>query len=187
MRSVENWAGVRGFTWRRAGPLKDRFELYAGGRTLATLTIGGLAVTTGQVDAGEHRLVLTAEGIGNQRIRISDPDSRRVVASFERHWVGRNGTLRFKEGGQLDWRRAGRWRPAYVFTDRFGSPLLRFKADGSVLADGLGTDGLGTDGLGTGLEAAAGSSRDLVLLLALGWFLLIIAGVSTPARLTAAA
>jgi len=162
-----HWTSERTFIWQRTSPFKDCFELYGGGRPLARLTIGGLAVTTAELETDAHGLVFTAEGIGDRRIRVADAISDQVIANFERGWSGRTGTVRFVDGGgALEWRRIGWWRPAHVFTDRFGNPLLRFDPDGGATGYGLGTE----------LEPLIGSWRDLVVLLSLGWFLLVVAG-----------
>jgi hypothetical protein len=161
------WTSERTFIWQRTSPFKDCFELYAGGQPLARLTIGGLAVTTAQLETDAHRLVFTAEGVGDRRVRIVDVISDQVVANFERRWSGRTGTVRFAEGGgALEWRRTGLWRPVHVFTDRFGNPLIRFDPDGGATGFGLGTE----------QEPPIGSWRDLVVLLGLGWFLMVVAG-----------
>jgi hypothetical protein len=95
-----------------------------------------------------------------------------VVATFDRRWSAKTGTLQFATGGQLEWRRVGWWRPGYVFTDRFGNPLLRFHPAGGVTSYSLGTE----------LEPLIDSWRDLLVLLALGWFLLVDAGAAVPSR-----
>lgn len=160
--------------WRRISPFKDCFELRAGGRVLATLAVGGLAITSAEVDANGRRLVFRAEGVGSQRIGIFDAAEGGVVlATFDQHWSGRTGTLRFLRGGQLEWRRVGYWRPTYVFSDRFGNPVVRYRADGSVVDCALSDE----------LALPIGSWSDLLLLLALGWFLLIISGQGTPPKL----
>jgi hypothetical protein len=160
--------------WRRISPFKDCFELRAESRVLATLAVGGLAITSAEVDAGGRRLVFRAEGVGSQRIRILDAaEGGVVVATFDRHWSGRAGTLRFLRGGQLGWRRVGYWRPMYVFSDRFGNPLVRYRPDGSVVDCVVGDE----------FALPIGSWSDLLLLLALGWFLLIISGQGVPPEL----
>jgi len=161
------------FGWRRVNPFKDWFELRTGSRVLATLTIGGLAITNAEVDADGRRFKFTAEGVGSQRIRICDASDGGVVATFDRHWSGRAGLLRFLRGGQLEWRKVGHWRPTYVFSDRFGNPLVRYRPDGSVVDCVFSEE----------VVSPIGSWSDLLLLLALGWFLLIIGGNGTPPKL----
>ena len=84
--------------------------------------------------------------------------------------------FRFQDGGRLEWRRTGWWRPGYVFTDRFSNPVVRFALDGTV------------EGYGTGAEwhRSIESRRDLLLVLALGWLLLLVGGEArlpvAPAR-----
>ncbi len=174
-------AAARTFAWTLPNPLKGRFELWveAGSRPLARLTIGGLAFADATLEAGEHRLLLTAEGVGNRRVAIADAATRKVVADFEWHRPGHQGTLRLVDGGQLEWRRTGRWHPTFTFMDRFGNLLVRLRPDGRALGYGSSAHPE------PGPEPSPSSPRDLALLLALGWFLLVSGG--TAARLAPAA
>src|SRR6266545_2566794 len=97
----------------------------------------------------------------------------RVVATLDRHWSGRGGTLRLAQGGRLEWRRVGWWRPLWEFADRFGNPLVRLRPDGSVVDCVLGDE----------LAGLAEPWSDVLLLLALAWFLLVIGGHAVPPRL----
>jgi hypothetical protein len=166
-------AGAPSWGWRRADPFKDRFELRIGGRVLATLMLEGIAITSADVDVDGHRFTLAAEGVGSQRITICDVDGGVVIASFDRHWSGRTGTLRLAHGGRLEWRRVGWWRPMWEFADRFGNPLLRLRPDGIVVDYALGDE----------LAHLAEPWSDVLLLLALAWFLLVIGGHALPPRL----
>jgi hypothetical protein len=99
------------------------------------------------------------------------------VAGFERRWSGRSGVLRFADGGQLEWRRTGWWRPGYEFTDRFSNPVVRFQLDGTVEGYGVGGD----------WARSLDSRRDLLLVVALGWLLLLVNGEARPPRAPARA
>lgn len=159
------------FAWISPDPLQDRFELRAGaGGPLAQLTIGGLAFPSATVDTDEHRLLLTPKGVGNRQVAITDLTTETVLGDFEWHRLGREGTLRLVEGGQLTWRRTSRWHPTFAFVDRFGNLLLRFHPDGRALSYGRNAK----------LEPPLGWRDDLVLLLGLGWFLLLSSGAATP-------
>jgi hypothetical protein len=162
------------FAWKLLDPFNDRFELWAaaGTKPIARLAVGGLPVPSATVEAGGHRFLLTAKGVGNRRVAISDAATDTTVADFEWQRVGRMGTLRLVEGGQLHWRRTRRWRPTFTLVDRFGTLLLRFGPDGRAL--GYGLDGR--------LQPRPGSPGDLAMLLALGWFLLLSSGVAVSSR-----
>ena len=165
-------ATTRLFSWHRVDPLKDGFELRmdANGRPLARLTIGGIGIPSARLDVGEQRLLFTE--VANRQVTITDASTRTVVAEFEWQRLGRRGTLRFLDGGQLSWRKTGRWRPSFTVVDRFSNLLLRFHPDGRALSHGLNTS----------LAPPVGSRDDLTLLLALGWFLLVSIGAATPPR-----
>lgn len=171
-RAWETAFGERTFVWQRTNALKDWFELCAGGRTVARLSIGGPPFVLAQLESDDLHLIFTAEWAENRRIRVADAADGQVVATYERRWSGRTGVVQSATGGQLEWRRAGWRRADHVFTDRFGNPLLRFGPAGEVTGYGLGTE----------LEPQIGSWRDLVVLLALGWLLLVVAGVAVPPR-----
>jgi hypothetical protein len=172
----ETVVGERTFVWQRTNPLTDQYELCAGGRTLARLTIGGPPFVLAQLESDYRHVVFTAEWAENRRIRVADADGQQVVATYQRRWSGRTGVVQFATGGQLEWRRAGWRRADHVVTDRFGNPLLRFGPAGGVTGHGLGTE----------LEPLIGSWSDLVVLLALGWLLLIVAGAAVLPRLAPA-
>jgi hypothetical protein len=160
------------FSWHLIDPLRDGFELRmdAADRPLARLTIGGIGIPSARLDVGGQHLLFITNELGNPQVAITDASTRAVVAKFEWQRPGRQGTLRFVEGGQLRWRRTSRWRRTFTLVDRFGNLLLRFYPDGRALGHDLHTL----------LEPSGGSRDDLTLLLALGWFLLISIGAATP-------
>jgi hypothetical protein len=165
-------ATTHSFAWHLIDQLKDGFELRmdAAGRPLVRLTIGGMGVPSARLDVGGQRLLFVPKGVGNRQVAITDASTSTVVAEFEWQRLGRQGTLRLVEGGQLRWRRTSRWRRTFTFVDRFRNPLMGFYPDGRVLVHGLNTP----------LEPSVGSQDDLTLLLALGWFLLVSSGVAIP-------
>jgi hypothetical protein len=165
-------APSRLFSWHLIDPLRDGFELRmdAPDRPLARLTIGGIGTPSARLDVGGQRLRFITNELGNPQVTVTDADTGAVVAKFEWQRRGRQGTLRFVEGGQLRWRRTCRWQRTFTLVDRFGNLLLRFYPDGRALGHGLHTP----------LEPSGGSRDDLTLLLALGWFLLIRIGAATP-------
>jgi hypothetical protein len=161
------------FAWTLRNPLTDAFELTGtAGQAPARLTVAGLPYPTATVETDGHRFLLTANGVGNRRVAVTDARTDLRVADFEwRRW-GRTGTVRLVKGGQLHWRRTGRWRPSFTFADRFGNVLLRLDPDGR--ARGYGLDARH--------EPLPGSRVDLVVLLALGWFLLLGSGAAVSSR-----
>ena len=160
-------ATANSLAWISLDPFQDRFELRAGrgSSPLARLAISGLAFPSARVDTDRHRLFLTLKGVGNRQVAITDLTTETPVADFEWHRLGREGTLRLVEGGQLTWRRTSRWHQTFAFADRFGNMLLQFHSDGRAK-----------------LEPLLGSRDDLVLLLALGWFLLLSSGIAAPPK-----
>jgi hypothetical protein len=170
-----NWMSPQLFVWRRTSAIRDQYGLHAGEACLARLTLGGLLLPTAHVEAGGHELDLAVGGVGNRQVVIADAQTEQVVAGFERRWTGRSGVLRLQDGGQLEWRWTGRWRPGYVFTDRFSNPVVRFHLDGRVEGYGIGGE----------WRRSVSSRRDLLLVLSLGWLLLLVNGEARPPRAVA--
>jgi hypothetical protein len=163
MRMGGDGSNEEPLAWRRTDPFRDQFELSVGNQGLATLTIGGLAILTAQLETGRRQYGFRAEGVGSQRIKIWDADDGEVVGHLDLRWSRRAGTLQLAGGGMLEWRREGWWRwSTYIFADRFSNPLVRLCPDGRVL------------------ESLTGSWESLVLLVALGWFLLVVTGRARP-------
>jgi hypothetical protein len=178
MRNGVDWTDKGFFVWRRVSPFRDWFELRAGEFILATLMIKGLMIAAAQVDRATQRFAFQADGPGNQRIKIHETNGEELlVAWFERGLKGRAGTLRFVNGGELQWRQVG-WRRkrTYVFTDRFGNPLVYIHPDGTVAKHIFDAGG----------SSSIASSNDLMLLVSLGWFVLIISGNAASPMLSVA-
>jgi hypothetical protein len=171
------WMSPQIFVWRRTSAIKDRYELRAGDECLGRLTLGGLLLPTARVEAGGFELDLAVGGMANRQVSIAEAQSERVMAAFERRWSGRKGVLRFADGGQLEWRRTGWWRAGYEFTDRFSNPVVRFHLDGTVEGYGIGGE----------WTRSIDSRRDLLLVLALGWLLLLVNDEARPPRAPARA
>ena len=167
-------ATTQTFSWHLVDPLRDEFELRmeATGRPLARVTIGGIGIPSARLDVRGRRLLFLTNELGIPQITVTDASTRAVVAEFQWQRPGRQGILRFGEGGQLSWRRTSRWRRTFTLVDRFGTLLMRFHPDGRALAQSLNLP----------REPAGGSRDDLTLLLALGWFLQISIGAATPPK-----
>jgi hypothetical protein len=168
----EQRATTRLFSWHLIDPLRDGFELRMdpAGLPLARLTIGGIGLPSARLDVGGQHLLFITNELGNRQVAITDASTRTVVAEFEWQRPGRQGTLRFAEGGQLRWRRTSRWRRSFTVVDRFGNPLMRFYPDGRALSHSFNTPP----------EPPVGLRDDLTLLLALGWLLQVSTGAATP-------
>jgi hypothetical protein len=178
MSTHRDEAGGAPLSWRRTNPFRDWFELRAGNQRLVTLTIKGRTAATAQVDTGHSRFLFTSEGIDSQRVRIFDTTGESTtVGTFDRRRSGQAGTLRLVEGGRLAWRRVGWWRPTYVFTNRFGEEVVRLRPNGGVIDCDLGVR----------LDPSVDTWHDLLLLLAFGWFLVVIGGNAAPTTYGSAA
>lgn len=146
--------------WRRIGALTDHFGLYAGDHELAVLRIGRLAGPMAQLDAVDLRLAFLSDGLAGRCIKVRDASTNAAVAWFERNWRNAGGTLRLAEGGHLRWVRAGGIRSSeWMFANLDGTAVVRFAADGTV----------------TNFVAEDPATADLLLVLALGWLLMVLA------------
>jgi hypothetical protein len=141
--------------WRVDGPI-DRFALQNGGTPAAWLEIDASGAW-GMLFVGGRRIAIKRDG--RRQVTVSDDDT--VLASFRRGIAGR-GTVELAGGRTVRWT-----GPSFLcfeadFTGVDGSRLLRLTPDGATFSYFAGTPGSGHDG----------EPSSLVLLLALGWFLL---------------
>lgn len=165
MKTAEKHSGCQFFSWRRTSALRDHFALYAGDHELAVLKIGGLVGPVAHLDTGDdRRLLFLSDGLADRCIRVRDASTKAPVAMYEPNWRGSEGRLRLANGGQLRWMRAGGlWSPDRMFANGDGQALVHFATDGTAI-DLVGTD-----------PDAALASPDLLLVLAVGWLLMVLA------------
>jgi hypothetical protein len=164
MKAATMNSGCQILAWRRMSALRDHFALYAGEHRLAVLTIGGLVGPVAELHAGkDHRFVFSSDGLARSCVRVCDAETKAVVAMYERDRQGVGGTLRLANGGQLRWTRAGGLRSSgRVFVNADGHELVRFATDGTVKNF-------------VPEDAATTASPELLLVLALGWLLIVLA------------
>lgn len=150
-------------------PLAERLAraaLEGGAGIEAAQTLSDLLVYSGRAEEAEELLVtIPHQPSGDEeRARLA------MTRAFNLFW----GLDRVQEALELlaeaersitsrPWREA-----SFTFADRFANLLLRFHPDGHALGYGLDVQ----------LESSVGSRGELVLLLALGWFLLLSSGAA---------
>jgi hypothetical protein len=142
--------------WRVDGPV-DRFALQSDGSPVAWLEIDASGAY-GMLFAGGRRVAIKRDG--RRQVTVCDDDT--VLASFRRGITSR-GTVEITGGASVRWMGPSFMGYEAQFTGVDGSRLLRFAPDGATFSYVTGGAG------GVGWDEQPGP---LVLLLALGWFLL---------------
>lgn len=152
------------FAWRRvdaySGQLALALDEQAAERVMADWYLDGRV----EVEVRGRYLAFEVDGPAGRMIRIDDPGAGMPLAWFERR--RRGGRVRFVDGGRVGWIAPSFLCFEYGFVGTDGKNLVRFSADGSAIS------------LMDDHPAPDGSVSDLTLLLALGWFLLLLDGVA---------
>ena len=162
MESLTSLAG-RELTWAPSRTARRTYELGMDGQIVATLYQPSgwrqdrVAVTT------DGRWRFARVGVLHQRLVIADADTGAEVARMERSDWTRNGTLTLPDGKQYQWRSGGAWGSKWVWLDAAAQPLLHFRQSGVVRLQCAVT-----------VEPQAASEPHLALLVALGWYLMLL-------------
>jgi hypothetical protein len=144
------------------------FELRAADEVAGRLRWERLSLAGGEM--GGQRWTFKREGFWHPRVTVRVPGSEANVALFHPSWT-RGGTLELEACRQVRFGTANFWAAQWDWSDESGLPLAHFRNHGK----------------GFKLEAQvviedhATGSRDMPLLVVLGWYLLVLYSLDADA------
>jgi hypothetical protein len=161
--------GIRPY-WSQPKVLERTFELREGDHLLGTLHFakswGSLA--TASLAAGEWTFKRT--GYFRPRVTVRRRGQEADLAVYQPKVWGSEGELQFAGGRSSGWRSANFWATQYAFLDSVGRALVTFKpgAEDKKWSDVFKFQAL------VEIDPSAHGLEELPLLLALGWYLMIL-------------
>ena len=153
--------------WGRGRVRGREYELRAGGEILATLgwQRGSLAIARVANGCWSFKRA----GLCHPRVTVRTVGTDSEVATYHAGWTG-HGVLELGQGHRFQWAAADFWRSQWAWQGDDGSTLVRFQ---STRAPG-GLGGQAGPGARVEVEPAAVALPELALLVALGWYLLVL-------------
>lgn len=154
------------FTLEQTHTFKNQSALGQGDRVLGTLTLSRIAGTRGVFESADtgQCINFTYHGLAGTHLTITETSTDTLLGQFERSWTDSHGKHMLADGRVLGWRNTSRWKLTFVLEDVEGHQIIRFS---SQLGRKLGAQ--------AEVDATAAAWPELTLLLALGFFLLIVA------------
>jgi len=156
--------------WRQPKALQRTFELRDDDRLFGTLCFvkpfGSLAVAS--LAAGDW--TFKRVGFFRPRVTVRRRDQETDLAVYEPKGWRADGELQFTAGRSYGWRAANFWATKFNFVDGAGRSLVTFKpgAEDSKWSDIFKFQAL------VEIDPSASRLEDLPLLVALGWYLMIL-------------
>jgi hypothetical protein len=146
--------------WVQPAALKQVFVLMAGEDVVATLIFqrGTLA----SVETADQRWTFKREGFWHPQVTVRKADAEENQAVFRPNW-GSGGTLEFADGGTLRFAAANFWHSQWAWLLPDGRSGIHFHNKGGFLKSGAEVK------IQDVLDLP-----DMALLVALGWYLLVL-------------
>jgi hypothetical protein len=150
---------------------KRDHELRAGDDMVASLRFQRGSLADAEAD-GRH-WTFKRQGFWQPRVTVRVAGSDADIAIFRPHWAG-GGTLGFPDGRSVRLSSANFWQSEWVWQEK-DQAVVRFKGrHGIVKAKGA-----------VEIEPGAAGSRDLPLLVLLGWYLILLHAEDSAAAVSA--
>ncbi len=152
----------RELIWAQTGYCTPQYELRtAGEEVVATLRWGRGSLAVAETE--EDRWSFGRPGLGRSRVNVREAGLGTDIAAYNSRWTG-GGTLEMTWGGRFHWSAANLWRSRWGWRRSDGTPLARF---------GMGQGLVKIEGR-VEIERAATALPELDLLVALGWYLMVM-------------
>jgi hypothetical protein len=156
--------------WVQPKTLKNRFQLCAGEEQFATLEylnlLGSLALAT----AEDGRWTFNRVGVLKTRVIVRAEGQDNELAVYTPRWTGTEGTLQMSNGAAFTWKVANFWATQFIWRNAAGRTLINYRQgiEDSHLGDFFKSQAR------VEMMPEAHSMPELSLLVALGWYLMIL-------------
>lgn len=147
--------------WVQPARSKQAFELQAASEVVATVQFDRTSLASAET-AG-HQWTFKRVGFWHPQVTIREPGSDANVAVFKPGWTG-GGVLELPEGRVLRLGAANFWHSQWDWIDPDSKAIVRFKSHPGLLRMEGRVD----------IEPEAAGLSELPLLVALGWYLLVL-------------
>ncbi len=161
------------FLWQATGIAGGTHELRSGDQVVATLKLTGLS-RDAEVTAGGEQYTIKHQGFFGRHLLLYNAAGSEV-AHFEQGWTAAHGVVQFSAGEQVGWVTTSMWHNNWAFEDTEGNHVIRFTSKNSWTKSRAEV----------AVDPAFAGRPDLLLLLALGWFLIIQAQNAVTASVAA--
>jgi hypothetical protein len=161
--------------WVQPKTFKNRYELRGRERVFATLefprTFGSLAIATTTSGVWTFKRV----GFFNTRITVRSEGQEQDLAVYHPRWTGTQGKLELAGGTKYIWKVANFWATQFVWETEAGQVLITYRpgVEASNMTDWFKTQAR----VEFATETAGGDFRasgEFALLVALGWYLMVL-------------
>jgi hypothetical protein len=156
--------------WTQPKAMRREYQLANGDELIGWLRFEEIFGSRASAEVASQKWMFKKEGLFRPRVNVRIPNSDANLAAFHLNWSG-SGHLEYPDGRQIHWRRTSFWRPDWIFVQGENRPLLRFKQRIGLLRISARVE----------FDPADASMPDLPMLVALGWYLLLLAAQASAA------
>jgi hypothetical protein len=168
MKKVSEIIGAN-LEWREPKATVQHYELHAGKELCGTLDFRSAWGTLATAETAGGTWTFKRVGFLNPRVTVRAAGSDRDLAVYQPRFWG-DGELALADGAAFQWRAVNFWSTRWSFLDGASRPLVTFRSgvEGQSLKDIFRTQAT------VEIDPAASAHPRLPLLVALGWYLILL-------------
>ena len=175
MKAISDARSAR-LEWREPKAMERFYELRSDRDIFATLSFRSAFGTMATAETGDGTWTFKRVGFLNPRVTVREAGSEHDAAVYQPKFWG-DGYLTFAGGETFHWKPINFWATDWAFYDSSDRVLVKFKSgkEKSKLSDFFKTQAA------VDIEPAAAAQPRLPILVALGWYLIILHGQDAAA------
>jgi hypothetical protein len=164
MNSATVFASAAPLVWTQPKAMSRTFELRSGDALIGQLRFEKPCGSLASAEVAAEKWTFKREGFLAPRVTVRAPNSVPDLAIFRPHW-GSGGTLDFRDCLRLRWRCTNFWGSQYAFVGGDDRALVRFGHHEGFFKTSARLE----------IDPSSAAIAELPLLVALGWYLMILA------------
>jgi hypothetical protein len=176
---MERASGLPGdglLVWNKVKVMGREYELKDGDEALGQMQFESAFGSLASAEVASQSFTLKREGFLSPRVTVRAPGSEANLVVFHPKWTG-GGMAEFADGRQIQWRHTSFWGSEWSFLAEDNHALMRFQQHMGLLKFSAEL----------AIEPADVALPEVPLLVALGWYLMILTAQDAAAAATVVA
>ena len=163
MKTPNGFATQGPFLWTQPKGLRREYQLKKENETLGQLRFEKSYGSLAFAEVASQSWTFKREGFLRPRVNVRTPNSEANLATFWPNWSA-GGVVEFPDGRRIHWRSTSFWASEWSFVQDDSRQLVRFKQHGGFMKISARIE----------FGSADTDLRELPMLAALGWYLMLI-------------
>jgi len=176
MKSDAAFTSSGPFVWAQPKAMSRAYELRSADSLVGHLRFAKSCGSLATAEVADQRWTFKRVGFLAPSVTVRSPNLEADIAVFRPHW-GSGGTLHFADGHQTQWRSTNFWGSQWAFVGSDNHIVVRFSHHEGFFKASAQIE----------FEPSSAELPEFPLLVALGWYLIILAADDAAATVASSA